>query len=111
MSDDTLNEIAGVIALFTIVPATLNAIIYGIGSPWWRSWLGRVLFAKWLSVALVFVFIVLRRALGEFAGYGGVAVALYAFVFVAFAATTVELIIERRGPAGEPIARPINRKR
>lgn len=108
MNDTELNEIAGFIALMTIVPASLNAIIYGIGSPWWRSWLGRVLFAKWLAVALVFIFIILRRTLGEFAGYGGWAIALYVFVFLAFSATTVELIIERRGedPMGPPPRKP-----
>lgn len=99
MSDDVLNNIAGFIALLTIVPATLNAAIYGMGSPWWRSWLGRVLFAKWLAVALVFVFIIVRRTAGEFMGYGVIAVLLYSFVFLAFSATTVELVIERRTPA------------
>lgn len=99
IDDIALNEVAGFIALLTIVPATLNALIYGVGSPWWRSWLGRVLFAKWLAVALVFVFIVARRTLGEFPGYGVVALLLYTFVLLAFAATTVELVIERRNPA------------
>lgn len=105
MTDVVLNEIAGFVALLTIVPATLNAVIYGIGSPWWRSWLGRVLFAKWLAVALVFVFIIARRTLGEFPGYGALALLIYTFVLLAFSATTVELVIERRNPAPPATAR------
>lgn len=101
--DETLNAIAGVVALATVVPATLNALIYGLGSPWWRSWLGRALFAKWLAVALVFAFIFARRFFGEFPGYGVVALVLYIFVLLAFTATTVELVIERRNPAPPPL--------
>lgn len=99
MTDASINEIAGLVVIAVTVPAVLNASIYGLGSRWWQTWLGRVLFSKWLSVALVFVFIVLRRLVGDFPGYGWVALGLYSFVFLSFAATTVELIIERRAPA------------
>lgn len=101
MTPNEVNDTAGIIALAAAVPAHLNVLIYGIGSPWWRSWLGRVLFAKWLSVALVFDVILLRRWLGEYVGYEWVAVVAYSFIFVAFTATTVELLIERRGPTPE----------
>lgn len=98
MNADTINEIAGFILTLTTIPATLNVLIYGFGSPWWTSWLGRVMFAKWLSVALVFWFVVFRRNLGDFFGYEWWALAIYSFTFVTFVATTVELIIERRPP-------------
>lgn len=108
MTDATINDIAGLVVIAVTVPAVLNATIYGLGSRWWQTWLGRVLFSKWLSVALVFVFIVARRVLGEFPGYGWVALGLYTFVLLSFAATTAELIIERRAPA-EVVETPIRK--
>lgn len=98
MTTDQLNDLAGTILGLATIPATLNVIIYGFGSPWWTSWLGRVMFAKWLSVALVFWFVVARRTLGDFLGYEWWAIAIYSFTFLTFVATTVELIIERRPP-------------
>lgn len=108
MSDQEINDIANIVVIAVTVPAVLNAAIYGLGSRWWESWLGRVLFSKWLSVALVFVFILTRRFWGEYPGYGWWAISLYAFVLVSFVATTVELIIERRAPA-EAIETPIRK--
>lgn len=106
MTDAIVNEIAGVIAILVAVPAVANVLIYGLGSRWWESWLGRVLFSKWLSVALVFLFIISRRVWGEYLGYGYAALALYTFVLVSFGATTAELIIERRAPGDEVVTIP-----
>lgn len=99
MTDSIINDIAGLVAVAVTIPAVANVLIYGLGSRWWETRLGRVLFSKWLSVALVFLFIIARRFWGEFPGYGWLALGLYAFVFLSFAATTVELIIESRSPA------------
>jgi len=95
---EQVNQIAGFVLALTIIPATLNVMIYGLGSPWWTSWLGRVMFAKWLSVAMVFWFVVVRRNLGDFIGYEWWALGIYSFTFLTFVATTVELVIERRPP-------------
>lgn len=109
MTDSIINEIAGLVAVLVAVPAVANVLIYGLGSRWWETWLGRVLFSKWLSVALVFLFIIARRAWGDFPGYDWLALGLYSFVFLSFAATTVELIIESRSPA--PVVEiPLKRK-
>lgn len=108
MNDAAINDIANYVVIAVTIPAVLNAAIYGLGSRWWSSWLGRVLFSKWLSVALVFVFILTRRLWGDYPGYGWWAIGLYTFVLVSFAATTVELIIERRAPA-ELIETPIRK--
>lgn len=98
MTAETINEFAGFIAFLAAIPATLNALIYGFGSPWYTSWLGRVIFAKWLSVALVFYVILARRWFGDYFGYEWVAIVAYSLILVSFSATTVELLIERRGP-------------
>lgn len=85
------------------VAAVAHALvfIYGFGSPWWRSLLGITIFAKWLSVMLVFDFIIARRAFGEFPGYGLLALVTYGFMFLAFSAVVVEVVVERRHPADE----------
>lgn len=95
----TIYEVAGAIALLAAAPANLLALVYGVGSPWYRSTLGTVIFLKWLSVALVFDYIVLRRITGDFPMHDWVALVLYAFVFLTFTATLAEVIIERRAPA------------
>lgn len=98
MTPEAVNEIAGIVVTLTAIPAVLTALIYGFGSPWWTSWLGRIIFAKWLAIALVFILIVARRTFGEYPGYEWVALIIYTFTFLTFSATTVEVIIERRGP-------------
>lgn len=41
------------------------AIIYGFGSPWWRSLLGRALFTKALALALLIDISLLYQWLGD----------------------------------------------
>lgn len=98
MSTDAVNDFAGFLLALTAVPAIATAIIYGFGAPWWTSWLGRVIFSKWLAVALVFVFILSRRWFGDYPGYEWIAVAVYGFTLVTFTATTIEVIVERTAP-------------
>lgn len=95
---DHVNEVAGIMIALAAIPAIATAVIYGFGSPWWTSWLGRVMFAKWVSVALVFIVVVARRTWGDYPGYEWVALVVYSFTLLTFTATTIELLIERRGP-------------
>jgi hypothetical protein len=101
--DETLNGYATAVAFAVAVPAHLLVFIYGIGSPWYRSLLGTTIFAKWLSLAIVFDYLIARRIFGEFPGYGIAAVLVYGLVFLAFSAAVVEVVIERRGtPTASP---------
>lgn len=103
--DEILND-AAIWPLYGVAIAShVLVLIYGIGSPWWRSLLGVTIFAKWLSVMLVFDFLIARRTFGEFPGYGWLALGVYGFMFLAFWAVVVEVAIERRGPAHEAPAR------
>lgn len=97
MTSEEINDIAGFIVALAAIPATATALIYGFGSPWWRSWLGRVMFAKWLSVALVLIVVFARRTWGDYPGYEWVALFTYSFMLVTFTATTIEIITVRRG--------------
>lgn len=104
MNTEHVNEIAGFVLALAAIPAVATAFIYGLGSPWWQSTLGRVMFAKWTTVALVLVFVVARRTWGDFPGYEWLALVIYSFTLVTFTATTIEVIIERRGPDDGSIA-------
>lgn len=98
MTTQEIYELGGIIGALAAVPALLIVLVYGIGSPWWGSWLGRVIFVKWLSVFSVIGYILARRGFGEFPGYEWWSVGVYALFFVAMWATLVEILIERRPP-------------
>lgn len=96
---EAVNDFASYIALAAALPAAAATLIYGIGSPWYKSWLGRTIFAQWLSIVLVFGVILGRRFFGTYPNYEWVAVIAYSLLFVTFSAMAVLVIIERRAPA------------
>jgi len=62
MSADT----AAVLLILAAAPAqTAFALIYGFGSPWWRSLVGRALFTKALALALLIDISLLYNWLGD----------------------------------------------
>lgn len=95
---EAVNQVAGLIALATVVPLLVGTLVYGLGSAWWKSWLGRVIFTKWVTLVLVFAFVLTRRAFGNFPGYEWVSLGLFSLLFLAYTANTVVVIIERRAP-------------
>lgn len=103
------NEIVSWVALSAVVPAWLFVLIYGLGSPWFKSWLGSVMFNLGLALALVLTFSVVRRFAGEFAGYMSWAFALYAYLVLTLWALVVIVIVERmRAPhARIPLKRKV----
>lgn len=100
--DTFFNGIATFVAFAVAVPAHALVFVYGLGSPWYKSLLGVTIFTKWLSVALIFDYLISRRIFGEYPGYGVLAFVTYLLAFLAFTAVVVEVIIERRTPAGSP---------
>ena len=99
MTPHAINHLAGYIALAAVVPALATTIIYGAGSPWWRSWLGRVVFATCLPIVIVFGVVLTRRFFGNYTGYEWVALISYSTLFLAFTAMAVIVTLERRAPA------------
>lgn len=62
MSADT----AAILLVLAAAPAqTLFIVIYGFGSPWWRSLVGRALFTKALGLALLVDLSLLYHWLGD----------------------------------------------
>lgn len=99
MTDDMLNDIAGLLALTGAVPIAGATITYGIGSPWWRSWLGRVMFGLFFALVIVFGIVLGRRLGGEYPGYGWVALVGYAYIWLTLWAVWLIILVERRKPA------------
>lgn len=99
MNDKMLNDIAGIILLTGTVPAVGATLTYGFGSPWWRSWLGRVMFGLFFALVTVFVIVLGRRIFGEYPGYGWVSLVGYALICFVLWAVWLIIIIERRKPA------------
>lgn len=93
-----INDAASYIALACIVPMLVAATSYGVGSPWYGSWLGRIFFGLFASITLIFGVILARRFFGEYPGYEWVAVVAYSLLFLTFSATAAIVIIESRGP-------------
>jgi len=103
--DQALSDAADVLVLTGAIPLLGATLTYGIGSPWWRSWLGRVMFALFVALVLVYVVVIGRRFVGDFVGYGLVALVAYAYVTSALWATWAIILVERRNPAPPTVER------
>lgn len=96
MNIEMINHISTWIALSAVVPCLLFTIIYGLGSPWYKSWLGRTLFGLMFSITMLFVVILLRRFFGEYTGYYLVSLVAYTLLTLMFWSFLVIFLIERR---------------
>lgn len=107
MNDELLNGIAGIIVLTGVVPVLGATLTYGLGSPWHKSWLGRVMFSLFLALVVVFGIVLGRRVFGDYGGYGGVALVGYLYIWLTLWAVWLVIIVERRKPA--PLALTIRK--
>lgn len=61
-----MTDTVALLLILAAAPAqTLFVIFYGIGSPWWRSVVGRALFTKSLGLALLIDISLLYNWLGD----------------------------------------------
>jgi hypothetical protein len=100
LTDDLLDQIATFVAVSGAVPALGFTLVYGLGSPWYRSALGIVMFLLGLTVVIAFVQIISHRLFGSYPGYGHVSLAAYILIVADLWALLVMVIIERRKPKG-----------
>lgn len=89
-------DAATIVALSVIVPAGLFTLLYGIGSPWWKSGLGVILFSVAASVTLTFGLIISRRVFGPWPGYDIAALVVFSILALAWWAKVIILVIERK---------------
>lgn len=93
---EVINDVANWFALVASIPSVIGAVSYSLLAPWYRTWLGVVIWGWLTSIALVLVFIVSRRFFGAYWGYEIIAVIVYpsfAFFTTAF---MVVFYVERR---------------
>lgn len=103
--DAVLNNWANVPAYIAAGLALLTFLIYGLGSPWYRSLLGVSFFLNFGSLPAVVIFVAVRRivavtttgsAPASTDGLGWVALLLYTALALVQGLQLVVLIIERR---------------
>lgn len=85
--------------------ALLTALLYGVGSPWYKSLLGSVFFALFLGSFPVFALVLIRRFVATIVnggpqtsgdGFGLLAFIVYSFVAVVWALVFVSVLYTRR---------------
>lgn len=78
-------------------PTLLYPLIYGLTSPWWKSWIGRALFIKAIGVGMLISFSALFHLFGpDYFGrdtirIGGMSVAVIGFYLALFSLVQVKL--------------------
>lgn len=103
---EVVSNISGWVVIACLGPALYATFRYGLGAAWYTSWLGRVIFAQWISIDVVLLFIVSRRLFGEYRGYHWVALIVYTALLFAFIAKAVIIDIEMRTSDFVSVVRP-----
>lgn len=96
MTPAEVNDIANILVLTSIIPTLGYTLTYGIGSPFYRSYLGWVMFGVGFSFTAVLAIVIARRLFGDYPGYHIVAVAGYSIVTLTMWSLWAIVIIERR---------------
>ena len=107
MTPADVNEFANWITLSAAIPAILFTLVYGFGSPWYKSGLGITLFGLMFSISSLFLVILARRFFGEYPGYHVVAVIVYGMLMIMFWSFFIILLKERRH--ARPLEIPLQR--
>lgn len=103
--DVWFNTWATVPATIAALAALATAVLYGVGSPWYRSVLGTVFFGLFCGSVPVFLLVLLRRIVATIVsgslqtsgdGLGMLAFCVYTFVAVVWVAVFVTVAHTRR---------------
>lgn len=96
---EVVNDFALVPLVVGMLFAGVSGVVYGIGSPWWRSLLGVAFFGVMVSSSLPILVVVARRTFGAYPGYEWVALSVYTLWALAWVAMLVIILVERRRSA------------
>lgn len=99
-----INEIANYVLIIGSLPALAFLLIFGIGSPWYRSPLGRVIFLLALSIVTFYGVAMANVLFDEYPGRGWIRLTAFSLLAVALTLLSIIVVIERRAPA-EPLPR------
>lgn len=103
--DGWFNTWATVPATIAGTFALLTAVLYGIGSPWYRSLLGAVFFLLFLGSVPVYALVLVRRIAATIAnggpstsgdGFGLLAFAVYTFVALVWGSVFFAVLYTRK---------------
>ncbi len=103
--DVWFNTWATVPATIAALAALATAVLYGVGSPWYRSVLGTVFFGLFCGSVPVFLLVLLRRIAATIAnggpqtscdGFGLLAFCVYTFVAVVWVSVFITVAHTRR---------------
>lgn len=96
MFNITAEDVANFVAMASGAPVILFTLIYGILVRWYRTLLGTSVFSLFLSFALLFSMIILRRTVGEFPAYDYIAISVYSFMLLSFSFFLWVFLLERK---------------
>lgn len=93
-------ELVAVLLIFAVATAqSAFIVIYGIWSPWWRTWLGRAVFTKGLGLALLADLALAHNLLGEeYPGRDVIRLTIFTLLAVGAWLQLAVLISEKRKP-------------
>lgn len=91
-----VNAWATIPAIIAALGCVATAILYGVGSPWYRTLLGVVFFGVVVVNIPVFGIIFGRRIFDMYPGYGWVAFVTYCFAALGWWSMFAMVLIERR---------------
>lgn len=97
-----INTIANYILLLAFLPAMGCLLLYGLGSRWWTSALGSILFALFAAVTLIIAVVLASIFFPNYAGREIVRIVAYPTLPIAFTAMFVVILLERRGQRRGP---------
>lgn len=91
-----INTLTDWVAVAAVIPFALYTLIYGIGSPWYRSILGWVLFGLGLATTAALTYVAVRRIVGDFPGWEFWSLAVYSVLALVGWALVGAVVVERR---------------
>lgn len=109
ITESVADDVVMWLSIFAALPAVAFTLVYGIGSPWWKSWLGRTVFGLMLSITLLFVVTLIRWFAGDYPGYHIVSVVVYLLLTIMFWMFFIILLVERRRPEPRPLELTLQR--
>lgn len=90
------NDVATVIVGITFIAFAAYTGMYAFRSHFWESWLGYVMFFLGVDGMVLSGHVLVRRVLGDYPGYGWVAVGVYSFTAVTAIALFFIMLAETR---------------
>lgn len=94
-----IDQLANYVLLAGSIPAVAFLLIFGIGSPWYTSALGRIIFLLAFSMATIYGVALAAVLLDDYPGRPWIRLIAFTMLAVALTLLSIIVVIERRTPA------------